>query len=104
MRSCQKKTKTAVFWVKNEFFWSFRGQNGLKTPKVPYRETPKPDKVYSPTWTKMTEGARIKVLSENGQNSCFLVKNEVFGHLGVKMASKHFLKPFWQNFDKWAGV
>ena len=37
-------------------------------PKV--LETPKPAKVYSLTWTKMTEGARVKVLSRKGKNSC----------------------------------
>ena len=31
-----EKGQNAVFWVKNEVFWSFRGQNGFKTPIVPY--------------------------------------------------------------------
>ena len=62
-----------------------RGQNGFKTPKVPNRETPKPDKVYSPTWTRTTEASRIEVLSKKDQTAVFGSKIGFFCHLGVKM-------------------
>ena len=59
-----EKGQNSCFLVKNEVFWSLRGQNGFKTPLVPYRETRKPAKVYSPTWTRMTEASMVEVLSE----------------------------------------
>ena len=81
-----EKGKNSCFLVKNEVFWSFRGQNGFKTPIVPYRETWKPAKVYSPTWTRMTEASRVEVLSEKSKTAVFGSKNCFFCHLGVKMA------------------
>ena len=92
----RKRPKTAVFWVKKRVFWSFVGQNACnkQTNKQTIQNKRNKQQINitlydGPEALSLPSKTLTGPVQKEAKTLFFGLKMSFFGHLGLKMASKH---------------